>query len=478
MANASENSDLHYMDRHQKVGALAVARGGQVLERDYGAVAPLSYTKPTGGGSLASSVTRNDITWTFDGLYEVGQYVTGDWWVLGPATVVSVSPAPLNGNNGSMVNPQSTINCAYDSQIPYYDASLGASYPVTLQPEQSLVSTRSQDGNVTDLCGFNVSDSFQHLRSAEVLTCVSTAPLPTEFRPPLVGSVKPRFDSATMQTGLLPSLALTGGAFVAPDATTATDYARYFERPWILHVRDWVGRQSHPTENMPNYHREVYNVISDASLILVSNLSLAQKYDLLIGFVQCGIDMYYATITGPQGADSSCNKWVVMFAGYMLNNSAMIATSYNYRTEWMSYYAANGTSPFVSGIVPADQGWTGATVLWRQDPGQAEHEHLHPTEWQQAQASPTDNGAKREVYRRSNSYTWPGFCLAAISMSAQADWGHPEFFEYVDRWMTEDDVDAFSYIESLWSTQLYIGGGATGSTFSGNMWDAHRGSYA
>lgn len=478
MATSSENSDAKYMDRHQKVGKKAVSDGNQVSERDYGAVAAVTYTKPTGGGSLASSVTRNDITWVFDSQYEVGQYVTGDWWVLGPATVVSVTPAPSGGNNGSMINPTSRINCAYDSQIPYYDGTLGVTYPATLQPGDSLVSTQSQDGNVVDLCGFSVSDSFQHLRSAEVLTCVSTPPLATEFRPPLVGSVKPRFDSAAMNTNLLPSLALTGGAFVAPNATTATDYARYFERPWILHVRDWVGRQSHPTQNMPNYHREVYNVVSDASLILCSNLSLAQKNDLLIGFVQCGIDMYYATITGPQGADSSCNKWVVMFAGYMLGDENMVATSYNYRTEWMTYYAVNGTSPFTSAIVPPNQGWTGATVLWRQDPGSAEHEHLHPTEWQQAQASPSDNGAKREVYRRSNSYTWPGFGLAAIAMSAQADWNHDEFFDYLDRWMTEPDSENMAYIESLWSTQLYIGGGGTGSDFMGNMWDAHRSSYA
>jgi hypothetical protein len=42
----------------------------------------------------ASSVTQYGITWTFDKPYPVGQFVTGDWWVIGPVTVVSVTPSP------------------------------------------------------------------------------------------------------------------------------------------------------------------------------------------------------------------------------------------------------------------------------------------------------------------------------------------------------------------------------------------------
>ena len=34
-------------------------------------------------GATASSVTQWGITWTFNADYEVGQFVTGDWWVVG-----------------------------------------------------------------------------------------------------------------------------------------------------------------------------------------------------------------------------------------------------------------------------------------------------------------------------------------------------------------------------------------------------------
>lgn len=52
-----------------------------------------------GGPQMASSVSQYGITWTFDHAYQVGQFVTGDWWVCPDAsgatvTISSVSPAP------------------------------------------------------------------------------------------------------------------------------------------------------------------------------------------------------------------------------------------------------------------------------------------------------------------------------------------------------------------------------------------------
>lgn len=430
-------------------------------------------------GTFQSSVTRNSITWTFDAEYEVGQYITGDWWVRGTPTVTSVSPGPAAGRNGSMLNPSSQTASGYDSRDAYYDSGLSVTYPVTLSAGDSLVSTVSQTAGTTfDLCGFRVSDSQYSLTSAEVLTCVASAPSATAFRPPLAGSAKPTFDSASIRWDLLPSLSLQSGAFAAPSAATATDYARYFERPWILHVRDWVGRRYHPTDNMPNYHREVYAVISDAACILISDLTQAQKNDLMIGFIQVGIDTYYATEDG--AADSSCAKWPVLFAGIMLDNADMKATGYNFRTELMTYYRASATSTLTSSIVPSSQFWTGATVGWRQDPGQNEHEHLHYTEWG-ALTHISGGGFKREQYRRSNSYTWPGFALAAITMSAQASWNHAPFFDYVDRWMTEPDTQNKADAEAFWSppppatpVSLGPGGGSAYSDFVEAMWAAHR----
>ncbi|MEM7262855.1 MAG: hypothetical protein AAF488_12760, partial [Planctomycetota bacterium] len=429
---------------------------------------------PSGGAAgEVNQITSHGITWTFADFHPAGQFVTGDWWVIGPVTVINVNPMPNSGRNGSMVNPMPGNACGYDSRIPYYDGSLGVSFPITLNPGDSLVSTESHEGPgpFEDLIGHQVFSSHCHLERASVLTVVNSPIPPTAFRPPFVGTDRPLYQVSDLQTSLLPSLAPTSGSLMVTNTSAATpiqQYKRYFERPWIVHVRDWIGRQAHPTENMPNYHREVYNLIGDASLLMLCDYP--DRMDLLIPFVQVGIDMYHSTALGE--ADSSMNKWCVIFAGIMLDEPAMRATGYNYRTEWMTYWAGSGGSSLTSSIVPGGEGWTGATALWRQDPGGSEHEHLHPTEWGQVPAS--GEGVVREVYRRSNSYTWPGFTLAARLMNAQADWDRPVFFDYVDRWMSEPDTGNMSYIEGLWGQALYIGGANGGSNFVESMWAEYR----
>lgn len=44
--------------------------------------------------SLASELSQYGITWKFDKAYPSGRFVNGDHWVVGPITVVSITPAP------------------------------------------------------------------------------------------------------------------------------------------------------------------------------------------------------------------------------------------------------------------------------------------------------------------------------------------------------------------------------------------------
>lgn len=50
--------------------------------------------KADDAATWASSVTQHGITWTFSTARPVGQFVNGDYWVVGPVTINSVSPAP------------------------------------------------------------------------------------------------------------------------------------------------------------------------------------------------------------------------------------------------------------------------------------------------------------------------------------------------------------------------------------------------
>src|ERR1035437_3947073 len=54
---------------------------------------------------LQNSVSQYGITWTFDKTTPVGQFITGDYYVVGAVTITTIDPAPKPGRNGSMLNP-------------------------------------------------------------------------------------------------------------------------------------------------------------------------------------------------------------------------------------------------------------------------------------------------------------------------------------------------------------------------------------
>jgi len=49
---------------------------------------------------MKSSLTQHGITWKFDKQYETGTFANGDYWVVGPITVTSISPSFSGGRNG------------------------------------------------------------------------------------------------------------------------------------------------------------------------------------------------------------------------------------------------------------------------------------------------------------------------------------------------------------------------------------------
>ena len=95
-----------------------------------------------------TSITQYGITWTFDREYECGQFVNGDYWVVGPVTVTGISPGWDGEKHGSMVNPDpgnrgskgEYVYQAFDKRASSFDAGLLVEAPVALEPNSSLVS--------------------------------------------------------------------------------------------------------------------------------------------------------------------------------------------------------------------------------------------------------------------------------------------------------------------------------------------------
>ncbi len=49
---------------------------------------------PAADTTLRTEISQYGITWTFDRPAKTGRFITGDWWVLGPVTIVKITPAP------------------------------------------------------------------------------------------------------------------------------------------------------------------------------------------------------------------------------------------------------------------------------------------------------------------------------------------------------------------------------------------------
>src|ERR1035437_9672400 len=51
-------------------------------------------------------ITQYGITWTFDKPILTGQFITGDWWVLGPVTIIKITPepGPVKTDDNKLIN--------------------------------------------------------------------------------------------------------------------------------------------------------------------------------------------------------------------------------------------------------------------------------------------------------------------------------------------------------------------------------------
>jgi hypothetical protein len=199
-----------------------------------------------------------------------------------------------------------------------------------------------------------------------------------------------------------------------------------------------------------------------------------EKERLLINYVQHGIDLWGILRAGypgwqAHGGHGSGRKWPIIFAGMLLDDNEMRSPSItyphvNFGEDMQTIYAS---------------GWTGATVIYgghmgpngdQVRSGWGPYEHLHPSQWV------SEIG---ENYRRCcTSVAWIGQALAARLMGALEYWNHDPFFDYADRWMTEDDSEHVEEIlgsfgvdySASWQRQ-----GQTWDPFVNQMWDAYRG---
>ncbi len=449
---------------------------------------------------LVQNVSQYGITWHFDQPARVGHFVNGDWYVVGAITITSIDPTPLYGaeipvreldsmdkerpeaqrvRNGFMVNPPAQMKEAYDSGVKnWFDPSLIQKLPASLKPGDSIVSTISMPkglklhAQLRNVVERGVDDSSP-IRVAAVLTCVAMPQPVDAFRPAFSGRTERTYLARDLKRNLLPNAART------PGLPNVSRFVRFTQRPWV--GPGFFGFEE-PVENMPQYGLEFGRVSGISALLLCSDLKPEQKEPLLINLCQIGIDLGGMIRGGHPGwtgfgGHGSGRKLPIVFAGIILGDDdfANVNRSFPLASFGEDEQTAYGIS------------WTGATVVFAGHSGidtvtgqgrnkvrgqpWGPYEHLVPVQWKDGQNT-------SESYRRCcTSVGWVAQALALRLMHAEKSWNHDPFFDYVDRWMYEDDSQFVKIIKGItgrdndhdWSRQ-----GQAWDPFVNEMWAKHR----
>ncbi len=365
------------------------------------------------------------ITWTFASPVVYGRFANGDYWVLGPVTVVSMTPDFDGAHHGWESNPSDIVKQGFDGRIADFDANKVPALPYVAQPGESIVKAISLAplGEACRPC----------LQTAAVLTVLAEPPADagaTVFRPPYFGAAKPQYTTTALRLEALPSLAAPANAPALELMTTR------FARVQLDHKTNWTGRALHPKDNLPDYGSDIAIRSAEGALRLFLDDPVASKMPLLIAYVQFGIDLNGMLRAGQRwpanGGHSEGRKLPMAFAAWILDDPEMQADVSQ---------AATGVFGENAGVYHSE---AAGVVLY--GPMASSEENY----WRNVVF---DTGSRTLVdpYRTIDGGHRPGgsyqFCCLAQPWKANAIasllvpelrslWNHEDFFVYVERWVS------------------------------------------
>jgi len=467
--------------------------------------ASVTITAPAPPPGTASSITKDGITWTFSEPVPVGQFVNGDYYVVGPVSITAISPQPTTASpylNGSVKNlPTANGKSGFDSRLNdgtdeswWFDATLRSYPPIALKAGDTLVSSISLPTIHSVPEVMRASDmSASPVASDSVLTVLASATSADAFRPSYCDRNQTIYHADNLQRNLLPSLLPPNPS----NTPTLAQYETLYRQPWIDTNAFLFDA---PADYMPSYGQHIAFADSYAALLLMLNFPADQKINLTNYFVQYGIDLYGCVQAGygwpAFGGHRSGRKLPIILAGILLNDSGMK----NVSTAYPDQFGEDMQTLYINQLPPAGtypQAWQGAAVIYGGhygvhaadsspvSPGlYGPYEQLQPANWPILTPPGEQLG---EAYRRCcTSVSWVGEALAAYLVNGEGTWNHPPFFDYVNRWMTEDDTQAVAEIKAQsgydysanWErqgqTQYWLDGEVSQPTFIDDMWNAYH----
>ncbi len=427
--------------------------------------------------NMRQSISQHGITWTFDKPYRIGQYVNGDFWVIGPVAITSIDPPSENNagiiTNGSMINPDpnSYENQGFDSRMNnlqyVHELNVARPYDIDLSTDNMLIipTGSSLISSISGEEGTAANDSYIDIMA--IVTIVSEVPVSNSFRPSYVGVDKSSlFNTGDIDYSLLPQLAKVS------NIPTIEEVTAYFEKPWIDYISQWTTGQLIPEMNGPIYGREYAKQTSIAALMLSLDFTSQEKEPLLIRYIQLGIDLYGAFIGGARweasGGWMQGRKLPIVFAAAIFKDTGMqnaigsvVDDNFPFQEDGSTFYISE------SDVVLSHETWSSSTVsvidYQSSDIGRPEWgtEHSHNPLF--------DNRNWEASYRRNCGRSAVGTALAALILGFKSIWNWNAFFDYHDVFMAmESDLTDHEWMTSS---------GGQGSLFVRRMWETYRSDY-
>lgn len=424
--------------------------------------------------------------------YQAGRFINGDHYVIAPEEGVLISrvlPETIgvtaSARNGSVKNPIPGSTHGYDGRGRGYDDELNAAqnisinHPLKLVAGDVLISTESRTQA-------NPSKNQSFIQRAAVLTVVSQPPSADSFRPGYCDNGRTSFSAKSLRFDILPRLPVESES---PQIDKVIDM---FKGLWLDHVRGWAGRHFHPASNMPDYGRDISSVVGIGALTLLLDFPEEKLKELLIHFVQLGIDTFSivqsggTTIWMNDGGHAGGRKWPILFAGLMLNQAEMQTVGQRSGDYlYTGSYGPGNPPPDYIHFGEDDQTFyvTDEDVQitnspsWKPDrrnkaPFPYTSNMLGMPEWgitHSTSPNRSDSSWQARYRQCCTNYTMKGIVLAALIMGQKHHWNHDALFDYQERYesIVAGKPDPFGYTVAEEKRGLSQGG------FVAKMWDKY-----
>ncbi len=397
---------------------------------DVGTCVSISYPAPSG--------SKNDIVFSFDKPYHCGRYANGDWWVSADASEVvvikSVDPVTSVGFSGIEINPSTKTMQGFDQRISGYDGTLNVRLPLRVRGDSSVVKA--------------VSISAEHSKkntNSKCRPCLQFAAVLTVLRTPLAyssGFLRPPYFGKEKTHYALPKDLLKHIPRLPVGCCTEAKYGDFekilkrYRGVQLDHLENWVGRDMHPIDNMPDFGASIAtdNAVAPLRFMLNDFNFEVQTHRLaLINYLQMGVDLKGMAMTGMKwpgaGGHGNGRKLPILFAARLLGRDDFLQSAKRaVFSEDEQVYFSEKAGKALYGASCSDSNYWLTTRL-----GRGSRDCRDPYGY--------IDGGGHEIggaYQFCcTAMPWKYTALAVRMLGLEEGWANNAFLEYADRWVID-----------------------------------------